>query len=59
MAVLRGVKNKRARLTLLRMHRLLEFQTAFDDYLAGRCSASHVSMRAKKMLDAGLPSRLK
>ena len=59
MAVLRGVKNGRARLTLLRMHRLLEFQAAFDEYLAGRCPAAHVTDRARKMLAAGLPSRLK
>jgi len=60
MAVLfRGVKNKKARVTLLRIHRLLEFQQAFDEYLAGRCPAAHVTERARKMLAVGLPSRLK
>ena len=60
MAVLfRGVKNGRARLTLLRVHRLLEFEKAFDAYLRGECTAAYLSERARKMLACGLPARLK
>jgi hypothetical protein len=57
MAVLfRGVKKGKARLTLLRMHRLPEFQNAFDAYLRGECTAVYLSDQAKKMLAlASLP----
>jgi len=40
---------------LMQMHRLLEFQRAFDGYLAGRVSMAYVTARAKKMLEIGLP----
>ena len=52
-----GVKG-RARLQILRLHRLLEFERVFTLYLEGKTSADYVTARAKKMLDVGLP-RLK
>ena len=53
-----GVKNSRARLQILRLHRLLEFERVFTLYLEGKTGADHVTARAKKMLEVGLP-RLK
>lgn len=40
---------------LLKLHRLAMFELAFDAYLAGEIPASTVTIRAKKMLQAGLP----
>jgi hypothetical protein len=52
-----GVKGK-ARLKLIQLHRLLEFETAFSAYLEGKVTPAYVLVRAKKMLNIGLP-RLK
>lgn len=49
-----GVKGK-ARTQLLRLHRLLEFEKAFTAYLEGKATSDHVTARAKKMLEIGLP----
>lgn len=54
MSLAPGVRGP-ARLLLMRMHRLLEFEQAFDDYLCGKCGAEEVRLRAKKMLAIGLP----
>lgn len=54
MAIAPGIKGT-PRLQLLRLHRLLEFQRVFDDYLVGNASAEDVRERAKKMLACGLP----
>ena len=48
-----------ARKYLLKIHRLAEFEMAFDDYLAGHCSSQRVRCRARKMLQCGLPHKLK
>lgn len=45
----------RAKLRLLQCHRLLVFESTFDAYLRGECSAERVRYRAKLMLQAGLP----
>jgi len=45
----------RGRRRLIQIHRLLEFEAAFDSYLAGKVSADFVKQRAKKMLEIGLP----
>ena len=47
------------RLKVLQLHRLLQFQETFDKYLQGKVPASYVRLRAQKMLEVGLPSRLK
>jgi len=47
-----------ARLNLLRLHRLMEFERIFSEYLEGKATATQVKARAKKMLEIGLP-RLK
>jgi len=49
-----GIHGKK-RLALVRLHRLLEFEAAFDGYLSGRVSAAQVKIRAEKMLAIGLP----
>lgn len=49
-----GVKG-RARLSILRLHRLIEFEHAFNLYLEGKVSAERVKVRATKMLEVGLP----
>jgi hypothetical protein len=49
----------RGRKVLLQYHRLYEFERVFSDYVAGRTTADHVRVRAKLMLEAGLPRRLK
>lgn len=54
MAIAPGVHG-RTRLRLLQLHRLLEFEAAFDGYLRGECTAEFVKVRAKKMLACGLP----
>jgi hypothetical protein len=53
-----NIKGSKARLNILRMHRLLRFEDTFDKYLAGQVPASYVTSRAKLMLEIGLP-RLK
>jgi hypothetical protein len=53
-----GIRGKK-RLTIIRLHRLLEFEKSFDKYLRGECTAAYVRNRAKKMLQAGLPRELK
>jgi len=45
----------RARIRLLRLHRLIEFERVFSLYLEGKASADHVRARAKKMLEVGVP----
>lgn len=45
----------RKRLQILKIHRLLEFERVFSSYLEGEASASYVRLRAKKMLEIGLP----
>ena len=50
----KGIKGD-ARLPLLRLHRLREFQKSFNAYLAGRGSAAQVKRRAELMLQSGLP----
>ena len=50
----KGVDGK-ARLQLLRMHRLLVFHQAFSDYLAGKVLGTYVAERARKMVEVGLP----
>ena len=47
-----------AKLQVIRLHRLLEFERVFTLYLEGKTNADHVTARAKKMLEVGLP-RLK
>ncbi len=47
-----------ARLPIIRLHRLLEFERVFTLYLEDKTSADHVTARARKMLGVGL-SRLK
>ena len=47
-----------ARLQIIRLHRLLEFEWVFTAYLEAKTSADHVAARARKMLEVGLP-RLK
>lgn len=49
----------RDRLALLRLHRLMEFNEAWDKYIAGQVTASFVKHRANKMLAVGLPKCLK
>jgi hypothetical protein len=56
---LTGHLSPRAAIRVLQLHRLLVFGQIFDDYLAGRASASQVKASATKMLQAGLPERLK
>lgn len=52
--LLRGLRGA-ARVRLLQMHRLLQFEDAFNRYLAGTVSADQVRERARKMLEIGLP----
>lgn len=47
------------RLYLLRLHRLLEFERTFNDYLIGRATAEDVKRRGKLMIKTGLPMSLK
>ena len=54
--VLAGIKKDR--LGALRLHRLAEFERAFNGYLEGRVPAAMVREWARKMLEVGLP-RLK
>jgi len=48
-------KRSSAKLSMIRLHRLLEFKRVFSLYLEGKTSANHVIARAKKMLEVGLP----
>ncbi len=43
------------RLSVLRLHRLEEFERVFSLYLEGKAPATLVKIRAKKMLEVGLP----
>ena len=56
-AMFTGLKGNHRR-AALKLHRLAEFDLAWDAYLSGRVSAVFVTYRAKKMLEVGLP-RLK
>ncbi|HEX9897569.1 MAG TPA: hypothetical protein VGA85_07940 [Dehalococcoidales bacterium] len=56
-SMFRGLHGQR-RAQLLKIHCLLEFEKIFDEYLAGKVPAYLVTIRAKKMLQCGLP-RLK
>ena len=56
-AIAPGVKGKE-RKAIVQLHRLVEFEAAFSAYLEGKASADYVRVRARKMLEAGLP-RLK
>jgi len=47
-----------SRMAILKLHRLLMFQQAFDDYVAGKVPASYVTARWNKLKECGLP-RLK
>ena len=47
-----------ARVNLLRLHRLVEFEAAFSAYIAGKVPAAAVAHRRRLMLKIGLP-RLK
>ena len=49
-----GVRGK-AKLRVIQHHRLAEFERVFTAYLEGTTSAEHVTTRAKKMLEIGLP----
>lgn len=44
-----------ARKVMLQIHRLNEFEKAFDDYLNGLAPVEYVRDRARKMLEIGLP----
>jgi len=48
-----------ARLKVLQLHRLLEFERVYTRYMEGKTTASHVKARATKMLAVGLPMRLR
>ena len=48
-----------ARLKILQLHRLIEFERVFTAYLEGKTTSEHVTARVKKMLEVGLPRRLK
>lgn len=54
MGIATGAKGG-GRYSLLKLHRLLEFERVFTLYLQGKTSAAHVTARAKKMLEVGLP----
>ena len=43
------------RLEVLKLHRLLVFQEAFDLYLKGECPSSYVTARWLKLKAVGLP----
>jgi len=57
MGIATGTRGKQ-KLEIVRLHRLLEFETTFSSYLAGQATAAEVKARADKMLAVGLP-RLK
>ena len=44
-----------ARLQLLKLHRLIEFEQTFTRYLEGWATTAQVQYRAKLMLKCGLP----
>ena len=58
MGILTGNRHSGGRQGALQLHRLYEFEKAFNEYLVGRCPASRVKNRAEKMSQVGLP-RLK
>ncbi len=49
----------RARIKIMQLHRLLEFERVFTMYLEGKVTSEYVTIRAKKMLEIGLPEKLK
>ena len=58
MAITTGVRGL-AKLKVVQLHRLLEFERVFTQYLEGKTTAAHVKARAIKMLAVGLPGRLR
>ena len=57
MGIATGTRGKQ-KLEIVRLHRLLEFETTFSAYLEGKATAAQVKARADMMLACGLP-RLK
>jgi hypothetical protein len=57
MGIATGARGKQ-KLEIVRLHRLLEFETTFSSYLEGKASAQQVKYRGDWMLKVGLP-RLK
>lgn len=53
-ALANGLRGK-SRRTLMQLHRLIEFEKAFDAYLAGRVGPKFLKFRAQKLLAIGLP----
>ncbi len=47
--------SKKAAKYLLQVHRLMVFEKVWDEYLTGRATAEQVRLRAKLMIEAGLP----
>jgi len=54
MGIATGIKGL-ARLKVIQLHRLLQFEEAFTLYLEGKVSSVYVTAKAKKMLEVGLP----
>lgn len=48
-----------AKRRVVQLHRLLLFEQTFTKYLEGKATALQVKQRAVKMLESGLPSRLR
>jgi hypothetical protein len=46
-------EKKKARLTLIRIHRDAVYEVEFDKYLKGDCSAEHLKERARKVKESG------
>lgn len=44
-----------SKLRLVQIHRLVEFEKVFSEYLSGGATADQVKERARKMLAVGLP----
>ena len=44
-----------ARRSALQLHRMVEFDAAWDSFISGKCTAAFVTYRARKMLESGLP----
>ena len=57
MGIATGARGKQ-KLEIVKLHRLLEFETTFSAYLEGKATAAQVKARADMMLACGLP-RLK
>lgn len=45
-------RNDHVRLQILKQHRLIVFERAFDRYLEGKVDAGYVSYRGKKLVEA-------